>query len=138
MYERLQGLLAMFYPLIRTERQRWARVFALPEPEYLSALEAEAVARGLTQVLVAEGNAVAWVDGEGQELLLLFRLYDPRDLAAVRSMYETVAAHDAPLAYAFVHQTPDGVGTWDIFHMSRLTYLSHCNRVSGPGADGDA
>ena len=42
---------------------------------------------------------------------------------------------EAPLAYTFVHQLPDGPGTWDIFHMSKLSCLAHCNRVSGPGAD---
>jgi hypothetical protein len=55
----------------------------------------------------------------------------------VRSVCETIAVHGAPLAYTFVHQTPDGVGTWNVFHMSRLTCLAHRNRVSGPGADGD-
>lgn len=29
----------------------------------------------------------------------------------------------------------DGESTWDIFHMSKRTYLAHCNRVSGPGSD---
>ncbi len=23
----------------------------------------------------------------------------------------------------------------DLFHMSKLTYLAHCNRVSGPGSE---
>jgi hypothetical protein len=53
----------------------------------------------------------------------------------VRLVYDTIAASEAPLAYAFVHQLADGEGTWDIFHMSGLTYLAHCNRVSGPGAE---
>ena len=45
-----------------------------------------------------------------------------------------IAANEAPLAYPFLQQNPDGKGTWDIFHMSKLTYLAHCNRVSGPGS----
>jgi hypothetical protein len=67
--------------------------------------------------------------------MLLFRIPDPRDLSSVRRVYDTIAANEAPLAYAFVNQVPDGLGTWDIFHMSKLTYLAHCNRVSGPGSE---
>lgn len=28
-------------------------------------------------------------------------------------------------------------GAWDIFRMTKLTYLARCNRVSGPGAEGE-
>lgn len=127
----LRDLSRMFYPLTGAERRKWAAIVAQPEREYVSALEREALARGLQQR--ALDTAVAWVDREGRPLMLLFRIADPGDLAAVRRLYDTIAAHEAPLAYAFVHQRPDGEGTWDIFHMSKLTYLAHCNRVSGPG-----
>jgi len=66
----------------------------------------------------------------------LFTMFYPLGQADKRRMYDTIAGNEAPLAYAFVHQLPDGEETWDIFHMSKLTYLAHCNRVSGPGADG--
>jgi hypothetical protein len=58
-----------------------------------------------------------------------------RDLGTVRKVYATIAANTAPLAYTFVQQLPDGEGTWDILHMSKLSYLARCNRVSGPGAE---
>ena len=73
-----------------------------------------------------------------QDLQDLFRLSDPRDLSAVQTVCDTIAANEAPLAYTFVNQVPDGPETWDIFHMSKLTYLAHCNRVSGPGSEDDA
>jgi len=133
MQQHLPDLFAMFYPLDRAAKRHWARIFTLPDPEYREALSEEARQRGLRQDTV--DNAVSWVDGEGRRLMLLFRVPDPRDLDAVRRVYDTIAASDAPLAYAFVQQLPDGDGTWDIFHMSRLSYLAHCNRVSGPGAD---
>ena len=129
----LPQLFRMFYPLDRAEQAKWARILSLPEDEYRSALEDEALKRGLQQTVL--GDAVAWSDGE-QQLMLLFRIADPRDLEAVREVYETIAANEAPLAYTFVHQIPDGPDTWDIFHMSKLTYLAHCNRVSGPGSEG--
>lgn len=133
MHEPIQGLVEMFYPLDTAEKRRWAGILALPERAYVSALEAEASKRGLKQRLV--DGAVSWLDDAGRQLMLLFRVEDPSSLDAVRRVYDTIAANDAPLAYTFVQQIPDGKGTWDIFHMSRLTYLSHCNRVSGPGAE---
>jgi hypothetical protein len=133
MRERIRELFTMFYPLDGADQRRWAAALALPEPEYVSALAREAEARGLRQM--ALGDAVAWTDDDRTQLMLLFRITDPRDLAAVRRVYDTIAANTAPLAYTFVQQLPDGEGTWDIFHMSKLSYLAHCNRVSGPGAE---
>lgn len=128
----VQDLFHMFYPLSQAQRRRWAQVVSSPEAEYRSALEREAHDRGLQQ-RTAE-NAVIWLDQKGQELLLLFRVEDPRDLNAVQDVYRSIAGHQAPLAYTFVHQLPDGQGTWDVFHMSKLSYLAHCNRFAGPGA----
>jgi hypothetical protein len=126
----------MFYPLDHAEQRRWAAILSLPEPEYLSALEDEARKRGLQQSVV--DGVAAWSDADGRQLMLLFRVSDPRDLQVVRGVYEAISANDAPLAYTFVHQIADGEGTWDIFHMSKLTYLAHCNRVSGPGSEDEA
>jgi len=131
--QHLRDLFRMFYPLGKAEQSEWAAILSLPEDEYVSALQDQALERGLGQEVV--DGAVAWMDDEGRQLMLLFRLSDPRDLSAVRRIYDTIAANEAPLAYTFVNQVPDGPETWDIFHMSRLTYLAHCNRVSGPGSE---
>ena len=132
--QHIQELFRMFYPLGNAEQSRWAALLSLPEDEYVAALGEEARNRGLEQQVL--DDAVAWTDG--QQLMLLFRLPNPRDLSAVRRVYDTIAANEAPLAYTFVNQIPDGPGTWDIFHMSKLTYLAHCNRVSGPGSEDEA
>ncbi len=134
MNEKLKELAGMFYPLDDAEQRRWADMLALPDGDYAEALAAEAAARGLRQETL--DDVLAWYD-EDEQLMLLFRVPDPRDLGAVRRVYDVIADNPAPLAYTFVHQLPDGKGTWDIFHMSMLTYLAHCNRVSGPGAEGD-
>jgi len=131
--QHLQELFRMFYPLGDAEQSRWAALLSLPQDEYVAALGEEARNRGLDQQVL--DDAIAWTDSDGQQLMLLFRLPNPRDLSAVRRVYDTIAANEAPLAYTFVNQIPDGPGTWDIFHMSRLTYLAHCNRVSGPGSN---
>jgi len=136
MPDTIRNLFRMFYPLENAERRRWASILSQPADRYVSSLEKEARERGLQQRVLPDGT-VAWGD-RGRQLMLLFRVADPRDLDAVRKVYDTIAANDAPLAYAFVHQLPDGEGTWDIFHMSKLSYLAHCNRVSGPGSGGDS
>jgi hypothetical protein len=133
MQKELQDLARMFYPLGKAEQRAWAAILSLPEEEYVAALESEALKRGLQQDVV--DGTVAWLDADGGQLMLLFRVSNPRDLDSVRSVYDAIAENDAPLAYTFVHQLPDGEGTWDIFHMSILTYLAHCNRVSGPGSE---
>lgn len=133
MAESIQDLFRMFYPLSEKEQRRWAALLALTDDAYVSALEREALARGLQQKQI--DGAVAWLDAGGHPLMLLFRVPDPRDLGAIRRVYDVIAESEAPLAYTFVHQLADGEGTWDIFHMSRLTYLAHCNRVSGPGSE---
>ncbi len=133
MQDALKALFRMFYPRSHAEQRRWAAILSLSEPDYVAALEREAAGRVLRQARL--DGVVAWSDGQGRQVMLLFRLTDPRDLGAVRRVYDTIAAHEVPLAYTFVHQIADGEGTWDIFHMSKLTYLAHCNRVSGPGSD---
>jgi hypothetical protein len=135
-HEHLPDLFRMFYPLGSREQRHWASLLSLPEDRYLAALSEEAAGRDLRQEVMDE--AVLWSDAEGHPLMLLFRLSDPSDLSAVRGIYDTIAANDAPLAYTFVRQVPDGPETWDIFHMSKLTYLAHCNRVSGPGSGDEA
>ena len=132
MHEALKDLFRMFYPLSGPEQLEWAALLAGPEAQYFSGLESKAMARGLSQVAVDSG--VSWCDQDGNQLMLLFRVVDPRNLDAVRRVYDAISANAAPLAYTFVHQIADGEGTWDIFHMSKLTYLAHCNRVSGPGS----
>lgn len=98
----LHDLFRMFYPLSNVEQRRWSAMLALPEPEYMGALEREARERGLRQRVL--DAAVAWVDPEDRPVMLLFRVTDAGDLGAVRRVHDTIAAHDAPLAYAFVHQ----------------------------------
>lgn len=131
----LRDVFQMFYPLTAAEQAHWARLLSLPDAEYVAALAAEARDRGLVQQEL--DGAVAWLDAESRQLMLLFRISDPRDLSAVRAVYDTIAENEAPLSYTFVNQIPDGPETWDIFHMSKLTYLAHCNRVSGPGSGDD-
>ena len=66
---------------------------------------------------------------------MFFKIPDPGNLNAIRAMYDEVAVSESALAFPFVNQRGDHKDAWDIFHMSRLSYLCHGNRVSSPGAD---
>ena len=62
------------------------------------------------------------------------RADNPGNLPAVRAVYALIAEDNCPMAYVFVNQRGDSVEAWDVFECSRLSYLCHCNRLSGPGA----
>ena len=128
----MQKLFKMFYPMKHAERKRWARVVAMEEGEYRQTLNDKALALGLVQRVIDE--AVAWTDPQGAILLLFFRVFDPRELETIRRVYDTIARTRCFCAYVFLHQLPDGAGTWDVFQLSRLSWLAHCNRISGPGS----
>jgi hypothetical protein len=126
-------LYRMLYPLEDAQRAEWAGIVKLPEADYLRRLSEKAEEYQCRQE--SRGDAVAWVGTAGNPELFLFRIPDPSDLGRVRRMYELLAAGDCPLAYAFVNQRGDSIEARDVFQLSRLSYLCHCNRLSGPGSE---
>lgn len=126
-------LYRMFYPLSRKEQDRWAGILKLPFDEYAAKVGEVAEEYGCRQE--TRGDALSWTGETGDLELMLYRIPDPGKLARIRAMYETLDETACPIAYAFVNQRPDARDAWDIFQLSRLSYLCHCNRVSGPGSD---
>jgi hypothetical protein len=108
-------------------------IVQMPETAYLSGLGERARSLGLRQE--EREAAVGWVSPSGALQVLFFRIPNPGDLNAIRDMYDAVGAIGCPLAYAFVQQVGDGKDTWDVFQLSAVSYLAHCNRLSGPGSD---
>jgi len=125
-------LFTMFYPLTEQQRLEWAGIVALPAAEFAARVAAKASAFGLRQE--SRKSTLCWLGPAGNLELMLFRVPDPGNLAAVRDVYDQLAENNCPLAYVFVNQRGDGVNTWDVFHLSPISYLAHCNRLSGPGA----
>lgn len=125
-------LYRMFYPLSQEEQDRWAGILDLPTSEYASVLGEEADKYGCRQE--ERGDGFAWIGETGSLELMLFRVPDPGNLGRVLAMYRTLEETHCPIAYAFVNQRADDRDAWDIFQLSRLSYLCHCNRVSGPGS----
>jgi hypothetical protein len=126
-------LYRMFCPLEKTEQDEWAAIIVKPFDEYAAGLAEKAATFGCHQEV--DGETVIWKGETGATEAMFFRIPDPGNLGAIRAMYDEVAEAASPLAFAFVNQRGDSRDAWDIFHMSRLSYLCHGNRVSGPGAD---
>jgi hypothetical protein len=128
-----RDLYGIFYPLEKSEQDEWAEIVRLPSEKYLSRLADKAMQYDCRQE--HSGETVRWLGRAGNLELMLFRLPDPGDLGAVRALYATLAETNCPIAFAFVNQRGDHPDAWDVFHFSRLSYLCHGNRVSGPGSD---
>lgn len=128
-------LYRMFYPLQTEDQEEWASIVVLPPDAYEERLNAEAEKLGYRQE--ARGSGLLWSGPAGNPELMLFRIPDPGNLDAVRKMYEVIAESNCPIAYAFVNQRGDAIDAWDVFQLSRLSYLCHCNRISGPGSSCD-
>jgi hypothetical protein len=126
----------MFYPLGAAAQKKWAEIVQLSDEQYAAQVAGHAEQFECTQE--QRGGTIVWRGPAGNVELMLFRIPDPGNLAAVRAMYDEIAESACPIAYAFVNQRGDSVGAWDVFQLSRLSYLCHCNRVSGPGADCEA
>lgn len=128
-----RDLYGLFGSLERAEQDEWAEIVRLPSEEYLSRLSE--VAKRFDCRQENAGETVHWFGTAGNLELMLFRIPDPGDLSAVRKLYATLDETNCPLAFAFVNQRGDHREAWDVFHFSRLSYLCHGNRVSGPGSD---
>lgn len=126
-------LYRMFYPLDRTEQNEWAEIVQLPHADYVACLADKAQVYDCRQEV--EEDAVRWFGKAGNLELMLFRIPDPGNLRAVTAIYAAIADTECPIAYAFVNQRGDHRDAWDVFQFSRLSYLNHCNRVSGPGSE---
>ena len=126
----------MFYPLSVADQKKWTEIVQLPDERYAAEVGKRAGQFGCNQE--QSGGTIVWRGPTGNVELMLFRIPDPGNLGAIRAMYDEIAESACPVAYAFVNQRGDSVGAWDVFQLSRLSYLCHCNRVSGPGADCEA
>jgi hypothetical protein len=123
----------MFYPLDKAAQDEWAETVRLPQKEFLSRLAAKA--RKFDCVQEETNGAVRWQGQAGNLELMLFRIPDPGNLESVQAVYQAIAEENCPIAYALVNQRGEHRDAWDVFHFSRLSYLCHGNRISGPGSE---
>jgi hypothetical protein len=125
-------IFGMFYPLSQEIQQTLAHTVRDSQEKFTELLAELARQSGHEQI--PNGNGISWTDESGAVQVMFFRVTEPGNIDAIRSVYEAVKEKNSPLAFVFVHQVPDGRGTWDIFRLSEQSYMEHCNRISGPGS----
>ena len=124
-------IFGMFYPLSKEIQQTLAQTVRDSQEKFTELLAELARQSGYEQIRTA--NGVSWMEDDAVQVMF-FRVTEPGDIDAIRSVYDTVKENNSPLAFVFIHQVPDGLGTWDIFRLSEQSYMEHCNRISGPGS----
>ena len=124
-------IFGMFYPLSKEIQQTLAQTVRDSDEKFTELLAELARQSGYEQIRTV--NGVSWTEDDAVQVMF-FRVTEPGDIDAIRSVYDTVKENNSPLAFVFIHQVPDGLGTWDIFRLSEQSYMEHCNRISGPGS----
>jgi hypothetical protein len=105
----------------------WGRVFASPVPKIAEALAPFAERAGCKQKILKD--SIIWQGRDKNPEIMFCFIPEPSDLKAVRAVYGKVAKLNPILTFVIVHQKSDGIGSYDIFRLSRISYLEHYNRV---------
>jgi hypothetical protein len=125
-------LSGIFYPLDQNEKRKWGRIMSKGFDAFAEKLKLLAEDKGYEQTEVS-GNTILWRNENdyGVECMFCY-IEDVMALAPVESVFKRIRKYEPVFTYAIVHQKKDGEGTYDIFRLSRFSYLEHCNRVEAP------
>jgi len=119
----------LYYPLDRTAQRRWAKIFKSGFPALQTKLTELAGEMHYQQTIPAD-NAILWHSAVTDENECMFCLIpDVMNLDMVHNVFSLIKKYRPFFTYAVVHQRKDGEGVYDIFRLSRFSYLEHCNRV---------
>jgi hypothetical protein len=125
-----EDLFALFWPLTAEQKRHWAQL--MDRPDALSAaLKARAPDYGCAAAEL--GDAIAWLDETGRAEALFCFVPQAGNLEQVRAAYRLIGETGAPVTYAFVRQPGTDMGEFsvDIFRLSAVSYLEHCNHFAG-------
>lgn len=119
----------MFYPLEKNAKKKWAKVFNSSFAEIVKRFADESITINYEQT--QSKNLIFWKDKTNSKVECMFCfINDLTDLNRVYSIFRHIKQHKPFLTYAIVHQKKDGETTYDIFRLSKFSYLEHCNRVN--------
>lgn len=122
----------LFYPLDRNEERKWARIFRNGLDSLFVKLEPEASKLGFVQELIQD-NFILWKDPDSNTNECMFCIItDPSSFQSIQSVINRIEVLMPIFTYAIIHQEKDGEGIYDIFRLSKFSYLEHCNRVKVP------
>ena len=128
--QRRIGLSGLFYPMDRNVERRWGRAMQAGFERIASKLQDEADELNYNQENPEE-NVIIWRDDSDSVECMFYLIEDVMDIDQVSMVYDLIRKYDAFFTYAFVWQKKDGEHCYDIFRLSKFSYLEHCNRVYG-------
>ncbi|KPL17000.1 MAG: hypothetical protein AMS26_02570 [Bacteroides sp. SM23_62] len=93
----------------------------------IESLEEECKRRQLNQIV--ENEYIIWMNQRNEIECMILLVYDPSNIDTFIRLYSRIKKEDIKLTYCIVHQIPDGKYEFDIFRITEMSYLEHCNRV---------
>jgi hypothetical protein len=122
----------LFYPLDRNEEKKWAIIFRNGLDSLYAKLEIEASKLDFVQDLVQD-KFIIWKDLPSNTNECMFCIItDATAFKSIQDVINHIEAFMPTFTYTIVHQVKDGEGTYDIFRLSKFSYLEHCKRVKIP------
>ena len=129
--KRLQ-LYNMFYPLERTPERRWARLFSSSFETICEGMVEKAEEYKYLQEAKKDEHLL-WRDPDEKNVECMFYFFpDATSFDRLFELVQHIHDYNTPLTYVIVHQKKDGQGVYDIFRLSKFSWLEHCNRVRVP------
>lgn len=125
-------LFKLFYPLDRREERQWGKILEGDVNHLRTQLERLAKKMGYNQEMI-EDLYILWRDIEDSRAECLFcKVDDAADLAHIQAIFRLIGEYHPSVTYGFIRQVKDGVGVFDVFRFSWLSYMEHCNRIRSP------
>lgn len=125
-------LFRMFYPIDKNLERRWGRIFDSEFKDVCAFFQEAADKHNYEQKNLGK-QIILWRDKEDSTVEALFYFVrEASDLNQVQNVFKRIQKHRPAVTYAIVHQKKEGEGVYDIFRLSRFSYLEHCNRVRSP------
>ncbi|MBN2174350.1 MAG: hypothetical protein JW731_09470 [Bacteroidales bacterium] len=123
-------LSGLFYPLDRNNSRRWGTILKKGHESWVNKLAELAAEKNYQQGTDLSGRNMVWSDPASGKAECMFRwVKDPANLKDFETIYSDIQVIEPVFTYIFLNQVKEGVHCWDIFRMSKFSYLEHCNRI---------
>jgi hypothetical protein len=117
----------MFGDLSQSFKLKWGKIFASERAVAEAALNEKAEDFKCKQSV--EDGFIIWRGKSGKIEAMFCILPDNRSPKAIGNIYHKIEKTKCPVTFVVVEQRSDGPGNYDIFCLSEVSYLQHCNRV---------
>ena len=122
-------LSGLFYPMDRNSSRRWGTTLKKGFDSWSKKLLDKAQEMDYSQAIIQPGT-ITWKDLKSGNIQCMFKyIKDPMVLSAIENIFKEIRSMDPFFTYVFLNQVKDGEHCWDIFRLSKFSYLEHCNRI---------